>query len=138
MIDAANDDYVIISTDVVLERIAREQGRSYDEVFRDNIKLATKEMRENATLALSEGKNIIWDQTNMSSNKRRGILSIVPDVYKKVAVDFWVDNDILHQRLKERSATTGKTIPRHVIQNMIQNYQIPCTDEGFDEVIRVA
>jgi len=129
--------FTVISSDNVLERIASEKGLTYSEVFKDYIGQATAEMKSTFKNAIVAGENIIWDQTNMSKKKRRGILSQIPDDYYKIAVDFSVLPVELKRRLDERAELTGKYIPWKVIEDMGKNYQAPSKDEGFDEIIKV-
>lgn len=130
--------YVVISSDDVLERIAKEKGLTYSDVFKDYIGQATAEMKSNFKSAIAEGKNIIWDQTNMSKKKRRGILAQIPADYYKIAVDFSVNPNELKRRLDERAKLTGKHIPWKIVEDMGKNYQAPDKlEEGFDEIIKV-
>jgi len=57
---------------------------------------------------------------------------MLPDYYK-IAVVFKTPNtDELNRRLKSRP---DKVIPSKVIANMIDNFQMPYEDEGFDEIV---
>lgn len=129
--------FTVISSDNVLERIASEKGITYSEAFKDHIGQATAEMKSSFKNAIAEGENIIWDQTNMSKKKRRGILSQIPADYYKIAVDFSVLPVELKRRLTERAELTGKHIPWKIVEDMGKNYQAPDKEEGFDEIIKV-
>lgn len=132
-----NDDYVIISSDNIIEKYASSEGKTYSEVYNKYIKLATTEMNMAALAAIKEGKNIIWDQTNITSNKRKGILSRLPKNYEKIAVVFEVSDDVLYKSLEARFKETGKNIPRQVIEEMKKNYVRPTMDEGFNSIIEI-
>ena len=126
----------VYSTDRYIEKVAGMLGRSYNQVFKDYINLATKYMNDMLTTVVKQGTNVYWDQTNMSSKKRIGILSRFPKSYRKVCYcimpprddDEWAE---LNRRLASRE---GKTIPRHIIESMADSYVEPTLDEGFDEV----
>lgn len=126
-------DYVVVSSDDEIERMAAADGKTYDDVFQKYIGRATGMMKQNFKDAVNNGRSIIWDQTNMSPKKRRGILQQVPSNYRKIAVAFEVDDEELNRRLTKR-AETGKTIPPHVIKSMAKSYVPPSKAEGFDEV----
>lgn len=130
----------IYSTDRYLEKVAGLLGRSYNQVFKDYIKLATKYMNDMLTTAVKQGTNVYWDQTNMSSKKRIGILSRFPKTYRKVCIcrvpprneDEWAE---LNSRILHRAEHTGKMIPSHIVESMADSYVEPTLDEGFDEVL---
>lgn len=134
----ANSPYSfdVISSDNILEQIARDEGKTYSEVFKDNAAFANSEIWKEFREAVKQRNNIIWDQTNMTSKKRRKILSQIPKEYEKTAVIFEVDQDTLFDRMNKRAEKEGKHIPRHVVENMLQSYQEPHVDEGFDNVIK--
>lgn len=132
-----NKQYYIASTDDIIERIADQQGKKYSDVFSTAIKQANKEMASGVNDAIAKGYNVIWDQTNMSSSKRRSILSKFLNGYTKTAVVFEIPEAELHKRLEQRGKTTGKVIPTHVIANMSKTYEEPSTSEGFNKIIHV-
>lgn len=74
----------VYSTDAYIEKFAAASGQTYGDVFRDVIDDATKHMNAQLELAISVGHDVVWDQTNMTSKKRRGILSRFPKSYKKI------------------------------------------------------
>lgn len=129
--------FVVISTDDEIEKFAKESGLTYSQVFDAYIKTATSNMRGNLKTAISQGSSIIWDQTNMSAKKRKGIIQSLPKSYDKIAVVFQVDRGELENRLAKRAKEEGKFIPKHVIDNMEASFQMPTLDEGFKEIIRV-
>jgi tRNA uridine 5-carbamoylmethylation protein Kti12 len=105
-------------------------------MFSDHINEATKHMNNVLAVAISAGIDVYWDQTNMSSKKRKSILSKFPKSYRKecwcVRVpstpEEWGDLEI---RLTLRE---GKTIPHHIIEAMADSYVEPELDEGFDKI----
>jgi predicted kinase len=129
----------VYSTDDYIEAFARVTGQTYNEVFKDNIGAATTSMNAHLELALHRGDRVVWDQTNMSSKKRRGILSRFPKSYRKVCwciapprtPEEWAELD---RRLASRE---GKTIPHHIIEAMADSYVEPELDEGFDYILVV-
>jgi predicted kinase len=131
------DDYVIISTDDVIEKMAAEVGKTYDELWQTRpYKRAKKIADANFADAVKNVKNIIWDQTNITIDKRKTILSKIPEQYYKVAVLFTTPLDVVKDRLKKREKE-GKIIPDHVVNDMFKRLQPPTVTEGFDEVVLV-
>lgn len=120
-----------ISTDMIIDLVARSQGKTYDQVFQDNIKNAEKMMYESVVDAVQDGCDIVWDQTNLNRKSRAKKLIMIPDHYEKIAVYFPTPDD-LEQRLANRP---GKTIPYHVMKSMLSSIEYPQMDEGFNKII---
>ena len=137
MLANSPETYVVVSSDDELERMADHEGISYNEAFKKYIGKSTAISKQKFREAVNKGENIIWDQTNLSLKKRRGILNQVPAGYRKTAVAFGVTSAELNQRLKNREAETGKHIPPKVIKDMARSYRPPTKEEGFDNVIFV-
>src|SRR5882672_9964025 len=81
-------DYVVISSDDILERIAIETGIDYNRAFLEYREDAESEYSINLSKAINERLNIIVDRTNQTVKARRKILSRVPKTYKKTAIVF--------------------------------------------------
>ena len=130
-----------ISTDEYIDKQARIQNKTYDQVFAAEIKAANIDMGRKLNQALWFAESIIWDQTNLSVKNRAAKLSRIDNGYKqarhygpgyfKIAVVFECDEALRQERIKNRP---GKTIPPHVDASMIESYEPPTLDEGFDEI----
>jgi len=128
--------FVILSTDNVMERLAKELEVSYNEAF--NLvgwEAAEHQYYEEFAAATAAGKDIVIDQTNVSAKVRRRKLSRVPAHYHKVAVIFTLPEDVLMERLVAREAKTGKKIPPHIMADMIKRWEDPTKAEGFDNIV---
>jgi len=126
---------VILSTDAIIERRAAAQGKTYDQVFRKEIKSATTEMYQMLADAVSQGADLIWDQTNVVAAARAKKLAMVPDSYERVAVMFRTPDRAEHAR--RLASRVGKTIPANVIAGMKSQLEPPTEAEGFDQIITV-
>jgi tRNA uridine 5-carbamoylmethylation protein Kti12 len=133
----SDKDYVIVSSDDEIERMAAADGTNYTDGFKKYIGAATGIVKQKFREAVNNNRSIIWDQTNLTAKKRRGIINQVPNNYKKIAVVFEITDDELERRLSKRERETGKHIPPEVIKNMASSYDPPTKQEGFDEVIFV-
>lgn len=131
------NNYAIISSDDILEKIAKEKNLTYDAVWKDYIGAATGKMKTQFNDSIAAKVNIVVDQTNLSKKKRKGILQKLPSDYYKIAVVFDVLDNELYRRLDDRAKTTGKTISKNVIMDMGKRYESPSLDEGFNKIIRV-
>lgn len=77
--------YVRISSDDILQEVAKERQQSYNTVFKANIRFAQIAMMKVLRKAIEDGKSIIWDQTNLTRKQRREKLKHIPAHYKKTA-----------------------------------------------------
>lgn len=126
---------VVISTDDIIQARAEAQGKTYDQVFKKEVKSATTQMVANLRAAIEADKDLVWDQTNVTAAARAKKLALIPDTYEKVAVFFRTPDAQEHaRRLRNRP---GKNIPWNVIASMISQLEPPSEAEGFDKVITV-
>lgn len=131
---ASDQKPVVISSDDAIDFFARMNGITYTEAFKlVDMKVIDREIRVDFEEALTQGRDIIVDRTNMSRKSRASFLSQVPAHYRKVAVVFEVDETRLKARLDKRAQQIGKTIPRHIVASMQKSFEFPTPDE-FDEV----
>lgn len=128
--------FYIASTDTIIEELCIEQGLTYDEGFKRFIKVAEKSMKKEIEEAVENDVSIFWDQTNLSVKSRAKKLAMIPDKYFKEAVYFDINEDELRHRLHRRAQKEGKTIPAHILCNMLRNFEVPELDEGFDVIHR--
>jgi predicted kinase len=127
-------DHKYVSTDQHVEGYAKDQGKTYSEVFEEYMPTAVQKMTINVNLAAAQGLDIVWDQTSTTVKSRAKKFAMLPD-YEHIAVVFATPNpDELTRRLASRP---GKVIPYHVILNMLQNWDEPTLDEGFKEIRRI-
>jgi len=121
----------IVSTDAFVEDYARQQGKTYSEVFDEYMPTAVKLMAEQVTRARDLGHTIIWDQTSTTKASRARKFNMLPDYYA-IAVVFGTPSRIeLRRRLDSRP---GKEIPQAVIESMIAGFEMPTEEEGFKEI----
>jgi predicted kinase len=125
-------DWAILSTDKYIDRAAAYAGKTYNEVFKNNIRRAEGLMHEDLDWALEQNRNIIWDQTNLSVATRAKKLRLIPDHYKKYAVVFLPPEN--HDKWLNSPKRVGKTIPANIMASMKATYQEPVFSEGFEGV----
>lgn len=126
-------DAVVLSTDNYIEKVAEEQGKTYDDVFKSTISEATDFMWEQLKFAVFEGKNIVIDQTNLTPKTRKQKLARVPSDYRKRAVYFEIS---LKEALERNKHREGKCIPESVLKTMYHSFEIPNNTEDFDSIER--
>lgn len=128
------ENAVVLSTDNYIEEYAKRVGQTYNEVFDDVIPDATRELELQLRDATQNGKDIIWDQTNLSVKTRKRKLSKLPSFYAKGVVYFEVSLEEALERNKHRE---GKFIPESILKRMWHQFEVPTRSENFDYVEKV-
>lgn len=124
-------DIPVVSTDNFVEAYAKEQGKTYNEVFKDYMPTAVKLMANQALICQANDLDVIWDQTSTTINSRKRKFNTLPK-YEHIAVVFATPNkEELARRLASRP---GKNIPADVMRSMIDGFDMPTEDEGFKEI----
>ena len=124
-------DIPIVSSDKFIDEYAAKEGKTYNEVFADYVKIATHLMDNQVLICKANNTDIIWDQTNTSIKSRKAKLDKL-EGYEKIAVVFRTpEKEELDKRLAQR---VGKHIPANVMESMIANLQEPTEEEGFTEI----
>jgi predicted kinase len=120
-----------VSTDHHVEVYAKEQGKTYSEVFTDYMPRAVELMAQEVRDAREAGRDVIWDQTSTTIASRARKFNMLPD-YWHIAVVFRTPKiEVLKERLAGRP---GKDVPWEVVQGMIDNWEDPTEEEGFKEI----
>ena len=125
-----------ISTDRYVEEFAKAAGKTYSEVFKEVMPKCVEYMAGDVVHAREAGQDIVWDQTSTTIASRDRKFAMLPD-YEHIAVVFATpESKELARRLASRY-DSGKIIPEHVMQSMIENWEEPTLEEGFKEIWRV-
>ena len=125
------EDCVVVSTDKYVDAYAKKINKTYNEVFHEYMPTAVRLMTREVEQARRLNKDIIWDQTSVTRKSRRKKFNMLKDYYR-IAVVFKIpEKEELKRRLNSRP---GKSIPDHVINQMINNFEMPTYEEGFDEI----
>jgi len=122
-----------LSTDNYIDREAQRVGMTYNEAFEDLIDSATRQLEIDFIEAKDNGRDIIWDQTNLTIKTRRKKLSKLPSYYRRGAVYFEISLEEALERSKHRE---GKLIAKDILKRMYNQFEIPTITEGFDYVDR--
>jgi predicted kinase len=123
----------VASSDNIIDQIAKERGSTYNEVFADAMSIADAQFWKQIKAYCEAGEDFDVDRTNMSVKSRKRIIDILkPYGYTIDAIVFEKPDDAeWNRRLNSR---IGKTIPKHVLNVMEQNFVMPTEAEGFSEI----
>lgn len=125
MLKEGNDNIVIVSSDAVrAELLGDENDQSRNgEVF--------NEVHKRVVSFLKEGKDVIYDATNLSYKRRTNFLKTIShlDVHKKcIIVLSSYETCVNNQNLRDRK------VPSEVIKKQIKQFQCPYWYEGWDDI----
>jgi len=123
-----------ISTDKYVEEYAESQGKTYSEIFEEYMPTAVSRMAQDVREARQVKADIIWDQTSTTIASRVKKFRMLPEYYKIAVVFSTPEEQEWKRRLDSRP---GKVIPSFVLQHMVDSWQEPTVQEGFDEVWHV-
>lgn len=138
---AASGDFVELSSDDTLLAIAAEKGLTYQEAYSLHLRDSERIFRERLDQALTEGRSVIIDRTNLSPEKRAAFINELRSAgYDVVGAGPSIDphSESGRQVLLARAATRtdrGAPMPSHVIEAQIAAYTPPSLIEGYDRVI---
>ncbi len=93
-----------------------------------------EELHKRLKKNLLEGKNVIYDATNINSRRRKGFLSqLKGNKYKDVEKICYYMNTSLIDCLNNNLARDGR-VPTEIISKMYKTLQIPMYCEGWDKI----
>ena len=125
------ENAVVLSTDNYIEKQAQRMGMTYNQIFDDVIGDATRELELEFIMAKDKGKNLIWDQTNLTVKTRRKKLLKIPSFYARGVIYFEIS---LEEALERNNHREGKFIPESILKRMYHQFEVPTLEEGFDFV----
>lgn len=125
----------VVSTDAYIEEYARLNNKTYNDVFLDVIKTATKRMNEFVDILVQTETSFVWDQTNLSVKSRKAKLDKIPKHWEKIAIYFHTPEETEWQR--RLNSRPGKTVPINILKSMLKTIEIPTVVEGFFCVMEI-
>ena len=125
----------VISRDEIVMEVfgSRDYNLAFKEVDQKEVDrvLATR-LKEANELKTS----VIIDMTNMTVKRRMATLRNFDKDFSRLAVVFPIlSEEEYTKRNIDRNAKENKWIPPFVIKSMIDSYQEPTLDEGYDRII---
>lgn len=121
---AEHPDTIHLSSDKIREELWG------DEAIQGDNGMVFSFMQSRAIGALHDGKNVVYDATNITRKDRSYIISLCPKFVQIEAHVIWAPIETCIERDSARERTVGKA----VIDKMLKRFQPPFYDEGFDEI----
>ena len=144
----SHKEYVVCSTDSIIEQLAQSMGISYTEAFnyiqnKKKFDYITTKFFEKIHECILNDKDFVIDRTHLKRNIRISLINELRTFaienkkhLELFAVSFELPKNTIFERLKNREKT-GKFIPKDVILEQINSFDIPTIDEGFDAIERI-
>lgn len=127
-----NNYTCVVSRDVIRFDMVKE-----DEPYFSKEKAVYKKFIEEIKFCLATKDNdVIVDATHLTKGSRSKLLNALKgslDGVNIIAIVIYVPLEVALQQNKNRIGTRGY-VPSNVIINMFEQFEIPLTIEGFDEV----
>ena len=124
-------DAIIFSSDKIRVELFGDDKNVYD---KQHHKLVFEELHKRAIEALKQGKNVIYDATNLNSKNRVDFL-LQLDKYHIDCRKFAYLMDVDLQSCLFQNKDRNEVVPPDVIDRQIENFDIPSRFEGFEQVI---
>lgn len=126
---------VISRDDIVLEV---HGSNDYNKAFKEvNHKEVDKLLNSRLVIASQSNEDVIIDMTNMTSKRRKSTLNHFTNFYKVAVVFPLLSNDEYERRNKIRTVTENKSIPLSILKSMMDTYEPPTKDDGFDDIVNL-
>ena len=125
----------VISRDEIVMEVfgSRDYNLAFKEVDQKEVdRVLAKILKDTNDLKT----NVIIDMTNMTVKRRMATLRNFDKDFSRIAVVFPILSDEEYSKRNiGRNAKENKWIPPFVIKSMIDSYQEPTLDEGYDIII---
>lgn len=120
-----NDNCVYLSSDVIrMEMFGFEDQTQNDKVF--------NKMKNDTISALSLGKDVVYDATNISKKRRQNIIKLAKETGAKI--NGYLLCTPIPVVLERNITRTERKIPWDKLVQMIQTIEVPMYYEGFDNI----
>lgn len=102
-----------------------------DESIQGDNKMIFQILHNRIKKALAEGKNAVYDATNISVKLRKNIT----DSFDAEHICIYVDTP--KEECIRRNANRERKVPIKVIERMARNFEPPTKEENFSEILKI-
>lgn len=121
----SSDDAVVLSSDDIRIELFDNVSNQKDNSIVFDV------MNERANRLLSQGKDVIYDATNINRRRRRHLINHVIKADKKIV--YYMSTDLVDSIYRNKNRK--RRVSEDVIKRMYTNLHIPVKNEGWDKVI---
>lgn len=120
---ASSEEGIVISSDKLREELFGNVWEIEKNAF------LFSEMFRRTQKYLNEGKNVIFDATNIRSSERKRILRKYKEAFK---VCYYIKPSL--DKVLYQNSRRDRVVPEEVIMKMYHEIQEPVPNEGWDEI----
>lgn len=126
----------VISRDNIVLEV--HGSNDYNKAFKEvNHKEVDKLLNSRLISASQSNEDVIIDMTNMTSKRRKSTLRHFTNFYKEAIVFPILSDDEYERRNNIRTVTENKSIPLSILKSMMDTYEPPTKEEGFDDIVNL-
>lgn len=126
-----DDDTIWLSSDSIrAELFGSEEDQS-------NNGLVFNEMFKRTVAALSNGKDAIYDATNLNSKRRENLIKEIRHTIKERVLIYAYVFATPYPTCIERNNARARVVPEYAMERMYKSFQVPAIFEGFDSVFLI-
>ena len=136
---AKGEDAVIVSTDKIREELFGDEAIQSNEKYNGNTVFCIAHDR--VKIAMLEGKNVIFDATNVKRKDRKYFLDLLrPEKFlalQKTNYHYRFHAILIatpYEKCLENNLNRRRVVPEEVIKRMMCNFEVPMKFEGWDVV----
>ncbi len=145
----SHKQYTVCSTDSIIEELANSMGVSYTEAFeyiqnKKKFDYITQKFFEKIRNCILNNEDFVIDRTHLKRHIRISLINELRTIAAEngrhlelSAISFEIPEKIIFERLKKREKKTQKSIPKKVIYEQINSFNVPTNDEGFSYIERI-
>jgi len=145
----SHKQYTVCSTDSIIEELANNMGVSYTEAFeyvqnKKKFDYITQKFFEKIHNCILNDEDFVIDRTHLKRHIRISLINELRTIATEngrhlelSAISFEIPEKIIFERLKKREKKTQKFIPKQVIYEQINSFNVPTNDEGFSYIQRI-
>lgn len=120
----------VMSVDPLVHEWARAKGLTYGDLWPEGFRAAEREMLARLKRAIASGRDVIWDQINITRKRRIKTLRRFQSAYRRECV-YVVCSDEAEIEHRRR-ARPAQVISPGVVAGMRASFQRPDMSEGYD------
>ena len=121
------NDYICVSSDNIRKELYG------DENIQGNPQTVFQHMHDRTIQLLKQGRNVVYDTTNVSRKNRRGIIDKCKSFASIECHVIWTP----YEECVERDAHRKRTVGTAVIKKMLYRWESPHWSEGFSNILIV-
>jgi predicted kinase len=145
----SHKQYTVCSTDSIIEELANNMGVSYTEAFeyiqnKKKFEYITQKFFEKIRNCILNDEDFVIDRTHLKRHIRISLINELRTIaiengrqLELSAISFEIPEKTIFERLKKREKKTQKLIPKQVIYEQINSFNVPTNDEGFNHIERI-